>query len=52
VSDRLSQEYRTIASTFCDEVLQLVLALRYLERLIINKARPGNLTRRVPDIMA
>lgn len=50
--ERLTQEYRSIESTFGDDVLQLVLASRYLERLIGNEAVAGYLSERHPDIVA
>lgn len=50
--ERLTQEYRSIESTFGDEVLQLVLSSRYLERLISNEPVAAYLSDRHPEIMA
>lgn len=49
--EKLTQEYRTIEATFGDDVLQLVLASRYLERLIGNENVAGYLSTRHADIL-
>jgi ParB-like chromosome segregation protein Spo0J len=50
--EKLTLEYRTIETTFGDDVLQLVLASRYLERLIGNENVASYLSERHPDIFA
>lgn len=49
--ERLGQDYRSIETTFGDDVLQLVLASRYLGRLIGNRNVAGYLESRHPDIL-
>ena len=50
--EKLTQDYRAIEATFGDDVLQLVLASRYLGRLIENAAVTGYLDTRHPEIVA
>lgn len=50
--EKLTLEYRTIETTFGDDVLQLVLASRYLERLIGNENVSSYLSERHPEIIA
>lgn len=50
--EKLTNDYRAIEATFGDDVLQLVLASRYLGRLIGNASVTGYLELRQPEIMA
>lgn len=50
--ENLIKDYRAIEATFGDDVLQLVLAGRYLERLIENTKIINYLEARYPDIIA
>lgn len=49
--EKLNQDYRGIEATFGDDVLQLVLASRYLGRLIENAQVANYLDSRHPDIL-
>lgn len=49
--EKLNQDYRGIEATFGDDVLQLVLASRYLGRLIENTQVANYLDSRHPDIL-
>lgn len=49
--EKLNQDYRGIEATFGDDVLQLVLASRYLGRLIENAHVASYLESRHPDIL-
>ncbi|WP_404365836.1 plasmid partitioning protein RepB C-terminal domain-containing protein [Sphingomonas sp. MMS24-J45] len=49
--EKLTKDYRAIESTFGDDVLQLVLASRYLGRLIGNDAVSAYLEHRHPEIV-
>lgn len=48
--EKLNQDYRAQEATFGDDVLQLVLASRYLGRLIANEKVAAYLTQRHSDI--
>lgn len=50
--ENLVKDYRAIEATFGDDVLQLVLAGRYLERLIENTKIINYLETRHPEIIA
>lgn len=50
--EKLAHDYRAIEATFGDDVLQLVLASRYLGRLIENASVAGYLQSRHPEIIA
>ncbi|MCH4092022.1 plasmid partitioning protein RepB C-terminal domain-containing protein [Acetobacter sp.] len=50
--EKLTKDYRAIEATFGDDVLQLVLAGRYLERLIENTKIISYLEARYPEIIA
>lgn len=49
--EKLNQDHRAIEATFGDDVLQLVLASRYVGRLIENRAVAAYLDERHPDIV-
>ena len=49
--EKLNQDYRGIEATFGDDVLQLVLASRYLGRLIGNAHVAAYLEARHPEIV-
>ena len=49
--EKLNHDYRGVEATFGDDVLQLVLASRYLGRLIENANVAGYLGTRHPEIM-
>lgn len=49
--EKLAHDYRAIEATFGDDVLQLVLASRYLGRLIDNASVAGYLQSRHPEII-
>lgn len=49
--EKLNQDYRGIEATFGDDLLQLVLASRYLGRLIENPQVVNYLELRHPDIL-
>lgn len=49
--EKLNQDYRGIEATFGDDVLQLVLASRYLGRLIGNGHVAAYLESRHPEIV-
>ncbi|WP_425453205.1 plasmid partitioning protein RepB C-terminal domain-containing protein [Sphingomonas gilva] len=50
--ETLNRDFKAVEETFGDDVLQLVLASRYLARLVGNKEIAGYLERRHPDMLS
>lgn len=50
--EALNADFRAREATFGDDVLQLVLSSRYLERLISNRNVASYLSSRHPDMLA
>jgi hypothetical protein len=49
--ETLNRDFKAVEETFGDDVLQLVLASRYLARLIANREITAYLSRRHPDML-
>lgn len=49
--ESLNRDFRAVEATFGDDVLHLVLASRYIERLIGNQAIAGYVAKRHPEIL-